>query len=70
MCNYRKQAVLLKQGESDIDAVLKETAQDFYDASVEELNKFKAASRTTGIKNTYIFIVVIEYIFCSFNSIL
>ncbi|GJQ69203.1 putative ribosomal protein L46 [Trypoxylus dichotomus] len=41
-----KQAELLKQG-TDVDVVVKQTAQDFLDTSTEELNKFKFADRIT-----------------------
>lgn len=45
----RKKAELIKKGniDVDLDAVQLQTAQDFKDACVEELNKFEFASRTT-----------------------
>lgn len=49
---FRKQAELLKKGDVsdiDLDAVAVQTAQDFKDACVEELNKFKFAPRITGL---------------------
>lgn len=47
---YRIQAELLKNESADIDldAVSKITAQDFEDASTEELSKFKFADIVTG----------------------
>lgn len=47
----RKQAELLKKGDTsdiDLDAVSSQTAQDFKDACVEELSKFKLAPRVSG----------------------
>ena len=44
----RKQAELLKKGKLDVDVVFTQTAQDFLDTSIEELNKFKFLSRTTS----------------------
>lgn len=48
--HFRKQAELLKNEsiEVDLDAVSKITAQDFEDASKEELENFKFADIETG----------------------
>lgn len=46
-----KQAELLKKGDTDIDVMQKVTAQDFLDASMEELAKFKPAGRLTKADN-------------------
>lgn len=47
----RHQLELLKKGDLDveIELVLKNTAQDFADASAEELAHFKPADRITGV---------------------
>ncbi|XP_026463163.1 39S ribosomal protein L46, mitochondrial-like [Ctenocephalides felis] len=48
--NDKKQAELLKKGDTsdiDLDAVSSQTAQDFKDACVEELSKFKLAPRVS-----------------------
>jgi hypothetical protein len=36
---------------------LKDTAQDFADASAEELSKFKSADRTTGLCDIKLYII-------------
>ena len=48
MC--RETEAKLKAGTlEDLDAVAKQTVQDFEDACAEELKKYKPASRITGI---------------------
>ncbi|KAF5282838.1 hypothetical protein FQA39_LY17488 [Lamprigera yunnana] len=42
-----KQQEQIKKGESDVDILIKETAQDFLDASNELLSKFKCGERFT-----------------------
>ncbi|XP_022910308.1 large ribosomal subunit protein mL46 [Onthophagus taurus] len=41
------QAEQLKKGDGDVDMALKQTAQDFFDASREELKRFKVAEKIT-----------------------
>lgn len=45
--NDLKQQDILKKGDGDIDVMVKETAQDFLDASTDELTKFKFPNRIT-----------------------
>lgn len=39
---------MLKKGDLDIDVAVKETAQDFEDASLLELQKFEFGSKVTS----------------------
>lgn len=50
-CILRLYSEKLKDGDIDLDldVAVRETAQDFFDASKEELMQFKLASRVTGI---------------------
>ncbi|XP_017784682.1 PREDICTED: 39S ribosomal protein L46, mitochondrial [Nicrophorus vespilloides] len=46
-----KQLELIKRGDVDVEVNLKQTAQDFADTSLEELNKFKFASKQSDDTN-------------------
>lgn len=54
----------LKKGEveADVDVAIKNTAQDFLDASNEELAQFKPASVLTGIVSvSYIIFIILVF---------